>query len=250
MLSKEAIMEIKTKHEKYANYKTKKQLAEEGLMPSGKGVELWANGSCSATAIYYDATKATKITELYIWQDYYTSDHGLVTVGIGAVDQIGNVIFDELVKPESKWLKDENNAERWLEGARHADYSASEIVLARPLATVSKKLSNAVSKLEDVKTLVSYNIDYNIPDALRNKYQEVDVMELFANVIKEPMYAVDETYAYTDEDWKNNDVKRNFVGYKWQKLSKCLDHYHVKLKGNKACDYADAIRHAYQKMDK
>ena len=75
----------------------------------------------------------------------------------------------------------------------------------------------AVSKLEDVKTLVSYNIDYNIPDALRNKYQEVDVMELFANVIKEPMYAVDETYAYTDEDWKNNDVKRDFVGYKWQK---------------------------------
>ena len=59
-------MEIKTKHEKYANYKTKKQLAEEGLMPSGKGVELWTNGSCSATAIYYDATKATKITELYI----------------------------------------------------------------------------------------------------------------------------------------------------------------------------------------
>ncbi|WP_103660679.1 hypothetical protein [Lactobacillus sp. HT06-2] len=184
----------------------------------------------------------TEVKKLYIWQDYVTSNDELITTGIGAVDQTGKIIFDELVKPETKWLKDETNAERWLEIANHAGYSASEIVLARPLSIVSNKLSHQISKLTGVTTLVSYNVRHNIPESLRHKYEEVDTMDLFADVIKEPLYASDLAHGTDTDD------KGEIIGYKWQKFSKYLDHYHVKLKGNKACDYADAIRKAHQKM--
>lgn len=176
---------------------------------------------------------STKVTELYIWQDY-VHDENLTTIGLGAVDQAGNVIFDELVRPDNKWLSNNSNAEAWLEMAHHAGYNASEILLAHSWDEVSKKLIDQVAKLKDVKSLISYNVEHNIPDDLKNKYKQIDVMELFANVIKDPMY---------------DDSGKNLIGYKWQKLSKCLDYYHAKLKGNKAYNYADAIRRAYQKMN-
>lgn len=59
------------------------------------------------------------------------------------------------------------------------------------------------------------------------------MMELFANIIKEPY----ENY-YGD------------TGYKWQKLDKCFEYYGVKSNSYKAVDYAKALRECYEKMPK
>lgn len=71
-------MKIKTKHEEYKDFLTKKQLAELGLIPAAndKGVELWTNPYMSKSATYYDSNKAVKLENVYIWKNYFNDDYG------------------------------------------------------------------------------------------------------------------------------------------------------------------------------
>lgn len=94
---------------------------------------------------------------------------------------------------------------------------------------------STIKKQKYVKHLISYNVDFNIPNLLvKDKaYQKVDLMKIFANIVKESY--------------------KNFYGekdYKWQKLEKFLEYYDVKPDGNGAVDYANALRKCYKNMTK
>lgn len=39
---------------KYSHLRTRNQLLAQGLVPTGAGEELWTNGHCGRTAVYYD----------------------------------------------------------------------------------------------------------------------------------------------------------------------------------------------------
>lgn len=104
-------MEIKTKHEKYKDFATRKQLIAQGLIPTSEGVDLWTNQYMSKVATYYDTKKAVKLDTVYIWKNYYYKDD-LTVVEIAAVDQLGNTLFAKPVKPDKRWLAD--HADGWI----------------------------------------------------------------------------------------------------------------------------------------
>ncbi len=226
-------MKIKTKHEEYKDFLTKKQLAELGLIPAAndKGVELWTNPYMSKSATYYDSNKAVKLETVYIWKNYFNDDYGQTIVEIGAI----NVLFSKAVKPSKEYLSRLFNADTWIDVARKNGFSGYDILFANSENIVERQLVSTIKKQKYVKHLISYNVDFNIPSSLvENKaYQKVDLMELFANVVKESYKN------FYGEEW-----------YKWQKLEKFLEYYDVKPDSNSAVDYAKALRKCYEKMSK
>lgn len=99
--------------------------------------------------------------------------------------------------------------------------------------TVELQLTSMIRKYKHIKNLVSYNTSFNIPYTLLEDkaYKHINLMEMFANIIKEP--------------YESYDGEK---GYKWQKLEKFLDYYDVRLSGYKAVDYANALCKCYEKM--
>jgi hypothetical protein len=228
-------MKVKNKHAEYKDLLTRKQLAQQGLIPTDKGVELWSNQYCQQSAIYHDPAKAVKLESVYIWKNYFKDDYYYTIVEVGAVDQLGNELFSKVVKPSREYLSQPYNADSWLEVEQKHVFSTADIILANSEKTVDRQLVSLVKKYPSIKNLISYNAGFNIPDALmENKaYKKIDLMEIFANVIKEPY----ENY-YGD------------TGYKWQKLDKYFEHYGVKPASYRAVDYAKALRECYEKMTK
>lgn len=226
-------MEVKNAHKKYHDLLTRKQLAKQGLIPTDKGVELWSNQYCQHSAIYYDPTKAIKLETVYVWKNYFKDDYYYTIVEVGAVDQLGNELFNKVVKPSREYLSQPSNADSWLEVEKKHGFSTADIILASSEKIVDRELVSLIKKQKYVKNLISYNTDFNLPNALiKNKtYTQIDLMEQFANLIKEP--------------YKNYYGEK---GYKWQKLEKFLDYYGVKLSSYRAVDYANALRECYGKI--
>lgn len=242
-------MEVKTKHDKYKYFKTKKQLLEEGLTPTTEGVELWINQYCKVSAIYYDTTKAEPITKVFIYSNYVMSDpYGIYSrVATGLVDQNGDVLFNELSYPDRDWLKVGKNADKWANEALNSGFSYKEILFARNEKEMYKRLIKTIEELDKVDTLISYNNSYNLPFRLWGDdcgYKKIDMMDEFARVIKEPLPSHYEEYHDDDDNEIINDEKHE---YKWQKMSKFFDYYGVKPNGDKATDIANAIRLGYEK---
>lgn len=228
-------MEVKNAHKKYQDLLTRKQLAQQGLIPTDKGVELWSNQYCQQSAIYHDPAKAVKLESVYIWKNSFSSKYGFTIVEVGAVDQLGNELFSKVVKPSREYLSQRNNADGWLSVEQKNGFSTAEIILANSVKTIDRQLVSLIKKYPSIKNLISYNAGFNIPDALmENKaYKKIDMMKIFANIVKEPY----ENY-YGDID------------YKWQKLDKCFEYYGVKPTSDRAVDYAKALRECYEKMQK
>lgn len=226
-------MEVKNAHKKYQNLLTRKQLAQQGLIPTDKGVELWSNQYCQHSAIYHDPAKAVKLESIYFWKNSISDKYGFTIAEVGAVDQLGNELFSKVVKPGREYLSQDTDS--WLSVEQKHGFSTAEIILANSEKVIDRQLVALVKKYKSIKNLISYNVDFNIPSTLiENKaYQKIDMMELFANIIKEPY----ENY-YGD------------TGYKWQKLDKCFEYYGVKSNRYKAVDYAKALRECYEKMPK
>lgn len=224
-------MEVKTKHEKYNDFLTKKQLAEKGLIPTDEGVDLWTNSYQSKSAVYFDSTKAVKLETIYIWKNYFPDDRYTVTE-IGAVDQLGNVFFNKPVKPSKEVLSQPFKADTWIDVERKNKFSGYDILFASSEDVVRRQLVSAIKKQKYVKNIVSYNTDFNIPSTLED-YKQTDLMEFFANIIKESYESF-----YGEK------------GYKWQKLEKFFEYYDVKPDGNRAVDTANALRKCYEKMAK
>lgn len=229
-------MKIKTKHEEHKNFLTQKQLAELGLIPAAndKGVELWTNQYMSKSATYYDSTKAVKLETVYIWNNYFKDDYYTI-IEVGAVDQLGNVLFNKAVKPSKEYLSHQFNADIWIDVERKHGFSGYDILFANAENIVERQLVSTIKKQKYIKRLISYNVGFNIPNSLveDKTYQKVDLMEIFANIVK--------------ESYKNFYGEK---GYKWQKLEKFLEYYDVKPNGNSAVDYANALRKCYEKMSK
>lgn len=228
-------MKVKNAHEEYRDLLTRKQLASQGLIPTDKGIELWTNQYCEHSAIYYDPAKAIKLESVYIWKNYFNSDNSLNVVEIGAVDQLGNELFSKVVKPCREYLSQLNNADFWLKIGKNHGFSTADMIFADDEKVVDRQLTSMIKKQKFIKKLISYNVEFNIPSIfLGNKtYKKVDMMKLFANIIKE---------SYEDYYGEKS--------YKWQKLDKCLKYYDVKLNSYRAVDYAQALQECYEKMPK
>jgi len=65
-------MDVKTKHDKYSSYKTKRQWASEGFLPkkSAKGVKLWNNRYCQVSSIYYAPDEVVKASPKQILKHF------------------------------------------------------------------------------------------------------------------------------------------------------------------------------------
>lgn len=226
-------MKVKNAHKEYQGLLTKKQLALQGLIPTDKGVELWTNQYCEHSAIYYDPAKAVKLESVYFWKSSFNDECGLTVVESGAVDQLGNELFNKVVKPSREYLSEGSNADLWLKIEKSHGFRTADIICADDKEAVDRQLASIIKKQKYVKNIISYNVGFNVPSILleNENYKQIDMMELFANIVKEPY-----------EDYYGEK------GYKWQKMDKCLKYYDVKLKGYRAVDYAEALRECYEKM--
>lgn len=214
---------------------TRKQLASQGLIPNDKGIELWTNQYCEHSAVYYDPSKAVKLETVYFWKNSFNDDHGLTVVEVGAIDQLGNKLFNQVVKPSREYLSEGSNADLWLKIEKDHGFRTADIICADDEKAVDHQLASIIRKQKFVKNLISYNVEFNVPSVLLKikAYKQIDMMELFANIIREP---------YKDYNGEKS--------YKWQKLSKCLEYYDVKLNNYQAVDYARALQKCYEKMIK
>lgn len=201
-------MKVKNAHEEYRDLLTRKQLVSQGLIPTDKGIELWTNQYCEHSAIYYDPAKAIKLESVYFWKNSFSDDYGLNVVEVGVVDQLGNELFSKVVKPCRGYLSEGSNADLWLKIEKDHSFSMADIICADNRVAVDRQLASVIKKQKYVKNLISYNVGFNVPNVLlaNQAYKQIDMMELFANIIKEPY-----------EDYYGEK------SYKWQKLSKCLN---------------------------
>ena len=245
-------MEVKTKHKKYANFFPRQQLAQKGLIPGDKGIDLWSNQFCKTKATYFDLNKAQKITTIYIYKNYLIdNESNYMSTELSAVDQLGNTLFNELIRPDNKWLKKANanpfkkysNADIWVQGALRSNFSYKDILFAQSYEKVSEHLIKVINQFKYIDTIISYNVGFNVPVSLieDEKYKKIDLMTLFAEVIKEPLEPQKEYYNGEYEIIDDDQPK-----YKWQKLSKCFEYYKVKPDSQTAYAYANAIRMCYQ----
>lgn len=130
-----------------------------------------------------------------------------------------------------------SNTDKWVNQAKNKGWDYKDILFADTYDKVANRLVKTISKLPYVNTIISYNVDSNVPYKLveDQKYKKIDLMELFANVIKEPL--------------PQSDFYENVEGqkYKWQKLNKCLNYYGIKADSSRPADVANEIRLAYEK---